>query len=303
MGRKDHLDCLAVGLLLVCCLLWGFQQALAKATLAEVPPIFQASLRLGGATVLLWLWCQWRHIALFERDGSLKMGLLAGGLFTIEFACIYLGLQYTTASRLTLFVYTSPFWVAVLVPLLVKTEHLSRLQWAGLMLAFGGVGLALREGLMADAPPLQWQGDLMALVGGMTWGLTTVTIRGSILSKVSAEKLLFYQVGVSAAVLPLLSVLLNEPWNFQFSGFAITSLLLQTVVGAFASYLAWMWMLGRYPATKISVFVFLTPVFAMLIGALWLKEPVTLMLVVALALVAGGIVLVNLRPAKKLLVT
>lgn len=296
--RKNHLDGLAISLLLGCCLLWGFQQALAKATLAEVPPIFQVSIRLAGATALLWLWCQWRGVPLFQRDGSLRVGLLAGALFTAEFACIYLGLQYTTASRLTLFVYTSPFWVAVLVPLLVKTEHLSRLQWAGLMLAFGGVGLGVREGLMAEAPPLQWQGDLLALVAGMAWGLTTVTIRGTVLATVSAEKMLLYQVGVGAAVLPLLSLLLGETWSLQLSVFATTSLLVQTVAGAFASYLAWMWMLGRYPATKISVFVFLTPVFAMLSGALWLKEPVTLMLVAALALVAGGIVLVNLKPGK-----
>jgi drug/metabolite transporter (DMT)-like permease len=74
-------------------------------------------------------------------------------------------------------------------------------------------------------------------------------------------------------------------------------LLLQTVAGAFASYLAWMWMLGRYPATKISVFVFLTPVFALLFGALWLNEPVTVNLLASLFMVAGGIVLVNLKPA------
>jgi len=70
-------------------------------------------------------------------------------------------------------------------------------------------------------------------------------------------------------------------------------LLLQTVVGAFASYLAWMWMLGRYPATRISAFVFLTPVFALMFGAIWLREPVTINLVAALSLVALGIVLVN----------
>ena len=69
------------------------------------------------------------------------------------------------------------------------------------------------------------------------------------------------------------------------------------MVGAFASYLAWMWMLGRYPATKISAFVFLTPMFALLFGALWLHEPLTPSLLTALALVAVGIVLVNRRPA------
>ena len=55
-------------------------------------------------------------------------------------------------------------------------------------------------------------------------------------------------------------------------------------------------MLGRYPTTKISVFVFLTPLFALLFGALWLKEAVTPSLLAALALVALGIVLVNRKP-------
>ena len=113
----------------------------------------------------------------------------------------------------------------------------------------------------------------------------------------SAEKLLFYQVAVSAVALPLLSLGLGEAWSWQFSPFAATSLLLQTVVGAFASYLAWMWMLGRYPATKISVFVFLTPMFALLFGSWWLGEAVTPSLLTALTGVAAGIVLVNRRPA------
>jgi len=124
-----------------------------------------------------------------------------------------------------------------------------------------------------------------------------VTIRASSLVRCPAEKLLFYQVAVSAGVLPGLSLALGETWTLQFSAFGLTSLLLQTVVGAFASYLVWMWMLGRYPATKISAFAFLTPLFALLFGALWLSEPITPSLLAALALVALGIVLVNRRPA------
>lgn len=107
------------------------------------------------------------------------------------------------------------------------------------------------------------------------------------------EKLLFYQVAVSALTLPWLSLALGEQWVWQFGAFASGSLLLQTVVGAFASYLAWMWMLGHYPTNRLSVFVFLTPVFALLFGALWLDEGVSLQLMVALSLVALGIVLVN----------
>jgi drug/metabolite transporter (DMT)-like permease len=295
-ARKDHLDGMAAAILLACCLFWGFQQVLVKATLPELPPIFQAGLRFVGATLLLMLWCRWRGIALLTRDDTLWPGLLAGALFSGEFACLYIGLQFTTASRLTVFLYTSPFWVALLLPLFVRAERLRPLQWLGLLLAFGALVFAVRESFVAPATAHQWLGDALALAAGLSWGLTTVTIRASALARASAEKLLFYQVVVSAVTLPLLSLGLGERWVWQFSLFATTSLLLQTVVGAFASYLVWMWMLGRYPATKISVFVFLTPMFALLFGTLWLGEPVTPTLLAALAGIAVGIVLVNRRP-------
>lgn len=294
--RKTHLDAIAISLLLACCLFWGVQQVMIKATLAEVAPVFQATLRFGGATLLLLLWCAWRGVALFGRDGSLGAGLLAGGLFACEFACLYLGLQHTTASRLTVFLYTSPFWVALLVPFWVKSERLRGLQWAGLLFAFAGVAFAMREGFSSGAASTA-RGDALALLGGMFWGLTTVVIRTTQLAKVSAEKMLFYQLAVSSLIFPLLSLALGETWTWRFSSFAITSLVLQTAVGAFASYLTWMWLLGRYPATKVSVFVFLTPLFALLVGALWLGETVTTGLLMALAAVAVGIVLVNRKPA------
>ena len=295
-ARKPHLDTLAVSLLLACCLFWGLQQVLIKATIAHLPPMFQASLRLAGATALLWLWCLWRGIPLFERDGSARAGVLAGALFGAEFACIYLGLQTTTASRLTVFLYTSPFWVALLVPLWVKSERLRRVQWIGLLAAFVAVAFALREGFSGGAAASTVRGDLFGLAAGMLWGLTTVVIRASGLSRISAEKLLFYQLAVSAAVFPLVSLGLGEVWVWHFTPFVITSLLLQTVIGAFASYLAWMWMLGRYPATQVASFVFFTPLFALLFGALWLGEAVTPGLLAALATVAAGIVLVNRKP-------
>ena len=141
--------------------------------------------------------------------------------------------------------------------------------------------------------PGHWVGDLLALAAGLGWGLTTVVIRTSVLSKLSAEKLLFYQISISAVLMPMVSMAVGESWQHTWSAFAISSMLIQTVVGAFISYLAWMWMLGRYPATKISGFVFLTPLSALLVGSLWLGEALTLPLILGLACVAVGMLLVN----------
>jgi drug/metabolite transporter (DMT)-like permease len=291
--RKEHLDGLAVSQLLACCLFWGFQQILIKTTVGEVPPLWQAALRFAGATALLWLWCAWRGIALFERDGTLPAGLLAGALFAGEFTCIYLGLRDTAASRLTVFLYTSPFVVAVLLPRIVPAERLRPAQWVGLSIAFAAVALAFSEGFTGHSTARQLRGDALALAAGVLWGLTTLVIRGSRMANASAEKTLFYQVAVTAAVAPLLSLLLGEPWSLRYSGSAWLSIALQTVIGAFASYLAWMWMLRHYPATQLSSFTFLAPLFALLFGVLLLDEKLTLQLLVALTAVAAGIVLVN----------
>src|SRR4030095_7879880 len=123
-SRKNHLDTLAISLLLASCLFWGFQQILIKTTVGEVPPLWQAALRLLGATLLLWRWCLARGVKLFERDGTFRAGLLAGALFAGEFSCIYLGLRDTTASRLTVFLYPSTFLVAILLPRLVPAEKM-----------------------------------------------------------------------------------------------------------------------------------------------------------------------------------
>lgn len=291
--RKDHLDTLAITLLVVCCAFWGYQQILIKFASREIPPLWQASIRMWGATALLWLWCQYRGVPLFQRDGTLKGGLLVGLLFAGEFVFIYLGLTHTSASRLTVFLYTSPFWVALLLPRFVKSEQLRRIQWIGLCLAFAAVAVAFSEAFLHGSSPGQWIGDTMGLAAGMLWGLTTLAIRTTKIATAAAEKSLFYQLGVTAAVTPLLSLALGETWSFDYSAMAWGSVFLQTAVGAFASYLTWMWMLRHYPATQMSTFTFLTPVFALVFGVVLLGEPLTTQLVLALLGVAAGIVLVS----------
>jgi drug/metabolite transporter (DMT)-like permease len=297
MQRKDHLDAFAIGLLIACCAFWGFQQVLVKATLADLPPVFQAGVRFAGTTVVLWLWCRWRGIALWERDGSLRPGLLAGFLFSMEFFCLFNGLQFSAASRLTVFLYTSPLWAALVLHWFVPSERLRAVQWLGLVFAFGAVAFTLRDGFVGAQTATQHWGDLLGIGGGIAWALTTVVIRTTVLSTVGAEKMLFYQVACSALVLPLLSYELGEHWSWpwEFSAFALGSLALQTVVGAFASYLSWMWLLSRYPANKIGAFAFSTPLFALFFGSLWLGEQITLSLLGALAMVGVGISLVNRR--------
>jgi drug/metabolite transporter (DMT)-like permease len=294
--RKSHLDTLAVASLVGCCFLWGLNQVAAKAALPEVPPLWQAAARSLGGAGLVAAWARLRGIRMFTRDATLPGGLLAGALFAAEFVCIFVGLQFTTASRMAVFIYISPFVVALGMPFIARAEALSRAQLAGLLLAFAGVAWAFAEGFTQPAAGAhQLLGDGLGVLAGVLWGATTLAIRGTKLSAASAEKTLLYQLAISGALLLLLAVLQGAPLPTRLSTLAWSSMGFQIVIVTALSYLVWFWLIRSYPATRLASFTLLTPVFGLLLGALLLGEPITARLVVALAAVAAGIVLVNRR--------
>lgn len=295
--RKDRLDARAVVLLLACCAVWGLAQVAAKVSLAEVPPLTQAALRSFGAALLLAWWARARGLPLWQRDGSGRAGLLVGVLFAAEFACLFVGLQFTSASRMVVFLYCAPFVVALGMPLLMRREGLDRVQVLGLLVAFAGVLWAYSEGFgAATAGPRQWLGDALGLAGAVFWALTTLALRGSVLARALPEKALMYQLLVSAVVLGVAAPLAGESLPTQISPATWWGLGFQTVVVTFASYLVWFWLVRHYPATRISAFTLLTPVFGLLAGVLLLGEPATARLLVGLVAVCAGIALVNRAP-------
>jgi drug/metabolite transporter (DMT)-like permease len=292
--RHSHLDARAITLVVVCTALWGVNQVAAKVALAEIPPLLQAGVRSLGAALLLVAFAHLRGIAVWDRDRTLGPGLLAGALFAAEFACIFIGLQYTSASRMAVFIYLSPFVVALGMPLIAPAERLDRWQLLGLGAAFGGVVWAFAGGFTApSAGPRQWFGDALGLAAALLWGLTTLVLRGSRLTSAVPEKTLLYQLGVSGLALCAASPLAGEAWPAQLSGSSLWPLAFQTVVVSFASYLAWFWLLRHYPATRLAAFTLLTPMFGLLAGVSLLGEPVTGRLLLALAAVSLGIALVN----------
>lgn len=293
--RRDRLDALASSVMLALCLLWGFNQVLAKTANTGISPILQAGLRSIGAMVLVWAWSSLRGVRLFARDRSLWPGIVAGLMFAAEFALIYEGLEYTTASRAVIFLYCSPFVVAVGVHLLVPSEKLSVTQLLGLIGAFAGIAIAFSSGL-ALPTHRQLLGDALELGGALMWGGTTVLIRASRLIHISPHKTLLYQLAVSAVVLPPLSWALGEPGVFAPTVPVLVAFTIQTVGVASISYLTWFWLIAHYPAGRLASFTFLTPLFGVIAGAAILSEPLSRDLILALVLVGIGITLVN-RPS------
>lgn len=295
--KKENqiLDLTAMTILLVLCVSWGLQQVAIKVTNRGISPLFQAGIRSVGATVLIWIWMAVRRETMMERDGTLWWGIAAGLLFAGEFILIYWGLEFTNASRAVIFLYMSPFVVALGAQLFIPGEHLRRIQVVGLCCAFVGIVVAFRESLSFPTRRMLI-GDGMLAVAAVLWGSTTVLIKASPLARIKPSKTLLYQLAVSAVVLPLGSLAKGEPGIVLMTPLIAGSLVYQTVWVAFITYLAWFWLIRHYPPSRLASFTFLTPLFGVLAGGVLLNEPITRSLVMALVLVGVGIYMVN-RPA------
>ncbi len=277
--------------MLLLCASWSLQQIAAKLAMPEVGPLTQAAIRSLGAGALVGAWALWREPRILARDGTLGAGLLAGVLFALEFFLLFIGLQLTSASHAILFLYTAPFFVALGAVWLVPDERLRPLQWAGLALSFCGVALALRVSGSLSYEMLI--GDLLTLCAGAMWAATTLTIKATRLRFAPATKILLYQLLASAALLTLAALVSHEAWPHDLSPVAVASLAYQTVWIASLTFLGWMWLVSHYHSGELSAFSFVTPVMGVFAGWAIMGDALTPSFLVAVAMVAAGILLVN----------
>ncbi len=287
------LDAVAALIMIGLTLSWGLNQVSVKLALPEIPPLIQATVRSIGAFAIIALWARMRGVPLTARDGTLAAGIAAGVLFGIEFLLIFPGLQFTAASRATLFIYTAPFFVALGSTWLLG-ERLRASQWLGLLCSFAGLVVAFG---MPDAARdgRQLIGDIMMVGAGAAWGATTIVIKATKLRSAPAEKVLAYQLAVSIPMLALGALLMGERMAAMPSAFSLGWLAYQTFWVVSLTYAVWFAMVQRYSASRLSAFTFLTPLFGVAAGHFVLGEPISWAFGLAVALVIAGLILVN-RP-------
>jgi drug/metabolite transporter (DMT)-like permease len=293
MRTRQSLDATAIALMVLLSSLWGFQQVAIKLAAPGISLVMQGAIRSGIACVLVVIWARFRGIALWQRDGTLAPGIGAGLLFAGEFALIYAGLAYTTAARMIVFIYLAPILTALGLSWFVPGEQMRTVQWAGVALAFCGIVAAFADGFGTDRATLL--GDTFGVLAAILWAATTVMIRATALARIEATRVLFYQLAASAALLPLVSLAMGEQGIVAVTSMAVASMAYQGIVVAFASYLAWFWLLTRYLGGRLSVFAFMTPLFGVAFGHFILGERISPAFLVAVALVGAGIALVNAR--------
>ncbi|PWK69741.1 DMT family transporter [Aminobacter sp. AP02] len=294
LDRRDSIDTAAVGLMLLLTFSWGMNGVAAKLATGGFNPIFLNVARSGIGCLVVFLWCLYRGIPLFNKDGTLWGGILAGLLFGSEFILVFIALEYTTVARNSLLVSTMPFWILVGAHFWLG-ERMSVQKFCGLVLAFCGVVVIFSDKLGGEMSSTLL-GDILSLIAGLLWALTTLAIKKTRLATAGAEKVLLYQLVVSSLMaIPL--VPLAGPALREVTPVAMGALLFQSVYVVAFTYILWFWLMRRYPAAALSSFAFLAPAFSVICGWLVLGQPLTWKIFLALGLIAAGLVVVN-RPQR-----
>ncbi|HEY1843952.1 MAG TPA: DMT family transporter [Buttiauxella sp.] len=297
---RKNIDLTAFLLMIVICAVWGVQQVAMKSVASEISPALQVSVRSGVAALLIFLIFNRRDniIGRLAESHIWLPALAVGGLFALEFWLVVTGIKMTSASHMTLFLYTAPLFSAAGLPFFIRAEALSRRQWWGIVVAFIGIGIALLLTKTTENDA-SWSlaGDLLGLAAGMSWGISSIIIRCSALSQIPSSCTLFYQLMVASAALLLIAPLTGQT-TFIITSASLGSLVFQTVIVAFMSYLAWFTLLRYYQVSTLGTLVLMTPVMGIAAGAYFLSERLQTGFIAGSALILAGLVCVCFRRKK-----
>ena len=289
---RRPLDARAALLVLMLCVVWGFQQVALKSVAADVAPVLQLAIRFAGAALFFGGWVWLREGSRMFADGTLRSGVLLGFLFSVEFILAGEALLHTTAAHTVVFLYTAPIFTALGLQF-IPEERLRPLQWVGIAVAFLGIVVAFLQFAHRSVGDLI-TGDLLALIAGVSWGVSNVVLRRGRVGGAATTKTVLYQVATAALLLTAFAAATGQT-RFELTPITLLSLVFQTLVIAIASYLVWFWLLRHYLTSRLMLLSLLTPLFGVLFGAVLLGDPIELRFGLGALLVLAGVLIVNGR--------
>ena len=292
---RKALDAKASGLMILLCIIWGIQQVVLKIAAADIAPIMQIAIRSGLSAVLLFPLIYMQKIKQLWSLSYVLPGLLLALLFSAEFLLVAEALRFTSAAHTVVLLYTAPIFVALGLHWIIPSERLSLLQWGGILIAFVGIIISFAGRDQSNSLSSQsLKGDVMALLAGVMWALTTISLRLTKLSEAPPTQTLFYQLVGGFIFLFPLAFLMGQA-EIHWTTIAISSLVFHTLIMSLLSLLLWFWLLQHYLANQLGVFSFLTPVFGMIFGVIFLHERIEINFLLGTALVMSGVFVVSMQ--------
>ena len=284
-----RLDARAAGVALLVMAILGGSYTAGKVAVQDLPVFGTLELRMLITTVTLGAFAWWARVPLAYRGGEAWFIAAQTGFFLLAQTTLFIGLTMTSAGRAAILFNMQPFFTLLLLPLLVPTERLTVRRWLGTIVAFAGVALVLAE-RGTDGGSLL--GDFLCLVSALGW-TGNVILNKRMPRDVNPVAVIFWGAVGAVPVFALLTLLLESNAAWRPGVAAIASVLYLGMVAAGLGFVLVVWLINTYSASRVNVFVFLSPVFGVLIGWILLGEPIGAMQAAGAAAVAAGILIVS----------
>ncbi len=294
--KNRPVDFLAGSFLIIFSILLGLNQVMVKLVNEGMHPVFQVALRSTLAIFPILIYCYISRKKINFSTYSLIPGVIAGILFATEFIFLFIALDYSTVTRVSLIFYTMPVWLTIGAHFLIKNDNLNLNKVLGLIIALIGLILAVYEPSIGYDLS-QFYGDSFSLMASLCWAIIAIMLKTTRLSDCTPETQLLYQLIVSGIILlPLSMQITDYVRNINMDLILIFSF--QVIVIMCMGFIGWLWIMSKYSASSTSSFAFLTPIFGVLFGWLIMDDPINEQIYLSLFFTCFGIYLINKRGSK-----
>ena len=270
-------------------LLIGGSFAVVKVGLRDLPVFGLLLLRLLVASLALASYMAWAGLPFLYSGRARQFVLWQTVAFAVGQVLLYLGLAQTTAGRGAILLNVQPCFTLLLLPLFVPTEHLDARRVLGTVVAFAGVVFVLAERGVSGGT---WLGDLLVLASAALW-TSNVIMNKAMPAEIHPVPLIFWGVTGAVPVAAAMTLIFEPNATWRLTTEAVASVIYLGVVIAAFSFVAFVWLTRTYSAGRVNAFVFLSPVFGVLIGWIALGEQLTWTQAAGTFGVAAGIWIVN----------
>jgi drug/metabolite transporter (DMT)-like permease len=279
------------------CLIWGTTYLGIRIALETIPPLLMAALRWIAAGGLMMLLIAWRGEPMPSRREWPSLAVLGVLLLGVGNGAVVWAEQTVPSGLTAVLVATSPFWMVGVEALTGDAEPLGWRRVLGLIVGFGGIVLLVwPEITMGPGGRGFLAGVMSAQIACVGWALGSSYSRRRGRGLARAESVLAtaaFEMLFGGIVLLVAAVALREPARLAFSARAASALVYLTLVGAIGGFTAYAYALKHLPVATVSLYAYVNPVIAVMLGALVLREPFSARMAVAAAIVLVGMFLVR----------
>lgn len=288
----------AYAALFLVCIVWGTSWVASKEAVRDMPALQMAGIRQILAGVLYVIWFVAKGTAWPRGRAWLPICMLAFLNFILSNGLSTWGVKYISAGLGSIIGASFPLWLVILSLIRYK-ERPSPLAWIGLLLGFAGICIIFYDHLQELLNPTFRFGIVLSITAAISWSFGTIYTKEHALHFDP-----YFGIGLQMLISGVALTIFCETTGLSiplrdvswYSWVHITYLVVFSSVFAFVAYL---YALQKLPTNLVSIYAYVNPIVAVLIGGLFFGERLTMLILTGALVTITGVYLVNIAMRKK----